>query len=179
MSCLPSCGTCSFWQTKSLSPLHPALVPQLKAKDDEYVKSLKRQADDVDLLVGRMVAQFKSLRKTFDEELEEIETAFMQERAELKQSNQQELASLMQKRLDKEEQYMDARRRRVDEDQRQLEAQRVQVHSSRCLAPLSACHFVVTVAPGRLRLLRCCIHAACQAPARLASLPAQIDRQSC
>lgn len=83
-------------------------------------------ADDVELLLERMTRQFTALRKTFDDELEEVETAFMQERAELMHSNQQELSALMQKRLDKEEQYMEARRRRVDEDQRQLEAQRVQ-----------------------------------------------------
>mmetsp|Transcript_26085 Transcript_26085/g.52305 ORF Transcript_26085/g.52305 Transcript_26085/m.52305 type:complete len:654 (-) Transcript_26085:253-2214(-) len=99
---------------------------ELKAKDDEYVKSLKKQSDDIELLLERMTRQFASLRKTFEDELEEIETAFMQERAELMHANQQELAALMQKRLDKEEQYMEARRRRVDEDQRQLEAQRVQ-----------------------------------------------------
>ena len=99
---------------------------ELKAKDDEYVKSLKKQNDDIELLLERMTRQFTSLRKTFDDELEEIETAFMQERAELMHSNQTELSALMQKRLDKEEAYMEARRRRVDEDQRQLEGQRVQ-----------------------------------------------------
>ena len=77
---------------------------ELKAKDDEYVKSLKKQNDDVELLLERMTRQFTSLRKTFDDELEEIETSFMQERAELMHSNQQELQALMQKRLDKEEQ---------------------------------------------------------------------------
>ena len=99
---------------------------ELKSKDDEYVKSLKRQSDDIELLLERMTRQFGNLRKTFDEELEEIETAFMQERGELMGANQQELNALSQKRKDKEEQYMEARRRRVDEDQRQLEAQRVQ-----------------------------------------------------
>merc|ERR1719284_661360 len=42
------------------------------------------------------------------------------------QSHEDELTSLMDKRREKEEQYMDHRRRRVDEDQKQLEAQRVQ-----------------------------------------------------
>ena len=99
---------------------------ELKAKDDEYVKALKRQSDDVELLLERMTRQFTNLRRTFDDELEEIETAFMQERAELMSANKEELYALMKKRGDKEEQYMEARRRRVDEDQRQLEAQRVQ-----------------------------------------------------
>ena len=36
----------------------------------------------------------------------------------------------MDKRREKEEQYMEARRRRVEEDQRQLEAQRVQARAA-------------------------------------------------
>jgi len=95
---------------------------ELKAKDDEYVKSLKKQAEDIETLVERMGKQFIDLRGCFEEELEEVETAFMQERHELMQANEDELTSLMDKRREKEEQYMDHRRRRVDEDQRQLEA---------------------------------------------------------
>ena len=112
---------------------------ELKAKDDEYVKSLKKQNDDIELLLERMTRQFTSLRKTFDDELEEIETSFMQERAELMHSNQQELLALMQKRLDKEEQYMEARKRRVEEDQRQLEAQQEQLKRLQLQAELSLC----------------------------------------
>jgi len=99
---------------------------ELKAKDDEYIKSLKKQAEDIDLLLERMGKQFAALRKAFEDELEQVETSFMQERHALMQSNVAELKQLMEKRKDKEESYMEARRRRVDEDMRQLEAQRVQ-----------------------------------------------------
>eukprot|EP00965_Chrysotila_dentata_P164897 5444432-Pleurochrysis_carterae.AAC.1 len=51
---------------------------ELKAKDDEYVKSLKKEAEDIDLLLERMGKHFSSLRTSFEDELEEIETAFMQ-----------------------------------------------------------------------------------------------------
>ena len=99
---------------------------ELKAKDDEYVKSLKKQAEDIDLLLERMGRQYGLLRKEFEDQLEDVETAFMQERHELMQGNADELNGLMERRRSKEEQYMEARRRRVEEDQRQLEAQRVQ-----------------------------------------------------
>ena len=99
---------------------------ELKAKDDEYVKSLKKQAEDIDLLLERMGRQYGLLRKAFEDELEDVETAFMQERHELMESNKSELMGLMERRRTKEEQYMEARKRRVEEDQRQLEAQRVQ-----------------------------------------------------
>jgi len=99
---------------------------ELKAKDDEYIKSLKKQSEDVDTLLERMGRQFTALRRAYEDELEEVETAFMQERHELMQAHETEINALMDKRREKEEQYMEARRRRVDEDQRQLEAQRVQ-----------------------------------------------------
>ena len=39
---------------------------EIKSKDDEYVKSLKKQGDDVDLLLERMASQFKTLSKAFE-----------------------------------------------------------------------------------------------------------------
>jgi len=51
---------------------------ELKSKDDEYIKSLKKQAEDIDALLERMGRQFGSLRRTFEDELDEVETAFMQ-----------------------------------------------------------------------------------------------------
>ena len=42
---------------------------ELKAKDDEYVKSLKKQAEDVDLLLDKMGQQYRSLRGAFEVEL--------------------------------------------------------------------------------------------------------------
>ena len=91
---------------------------ELKAKDDEYVKSLKKQAEDIDLLLERMGRQYGMLRtltltphplphphpnphpnphplpnpnphphpspgmlrKAFEDELDDVETAFMQVR---------------------------------------------------------------------------------------------------
>lgn len=99
---------------------------ELKSKDDEYVKALKKQAEDVDLLILKMGNQFKKLRKHYEEELEEIESAFMQERQVLIDQNRAEIETLMEKRRKKEESYMDQRKDRADEDQKQLEAQRVQ-----------------------------------------------------
>jgi len=98
---------------------------ELKAKDDEYVKSLKKQAEDIDLLLERMGRQYGMLRKAFEDELDDVETAFMQERHELMTANGTELTSLMERRKEQEEQYMEARRGRVEEHQLQLQAQRV------------------------------------------------------
>lgn len=71
---------------------------ELKMKDDDYVKALKRQAEDVDTLLQRMGAQFATQRAAYENELEEIEEAFMQEREDLLTANKSELGKLMEKR---------------------------------------------------------------------------------
>lgn len=46
---------------------------ELKSKDDQYVKDLKKQAEDVDLMIERMEEQIKNLTKALREEMKEIE----------------------------------------------------------------------------------------------------------
>ena len=46
---------------------------ELKAKDDHYVKDLKKQAEDIDLMIERMEEQIKNLTKAYREELNQIE----------------------------------------------------------------------------------------------------------
>lgn len=48
-------------------------VQELKASDDRYVKDLKRQARDVDLMIERMQEQISGLMKSYREELDLIE----------------------------------------------------------------------------------------------------------
>lgn len=51
---------------------------ELKKKDDEFVKTLKRQAEDVDTLLQYMSHQFVEVQAAYKEELDEIEAAFLQ-----------------------------------------------------------------------------------------------------
>lgn len=46
---------------------------ELKNKDDLFVKTLKRNADDVDLLIERMKDQLFNMRKFYLEELNNVE----------------------------------------------------------------------------------------------------------
>lgn len=45
----------------------------MKSLDDRYVKDLKKQAEDVDLMIERMDEQIKTLTKAYREELLQIE----------------------------------------------------------------------------------------------------------
>ncbi|CAH3150788.1 unnamed protein product [Pocillopora meandrina] len=99
---------------------------ELKAKDDQYVKDLKKAAEDVDLMVERMEEQMKHLTKAYREELTQIEKAFVTERGELIDNNRKKWDTSMQQRRDKEVEYMDSRRKRVEDHENQLQTLRVQ-----------------------------------------------------
>ncbi|EDO36670.1 predicted protein, partial [Nematostella vectensis] len=60
---------------------------ELKAKDDQYVKDLKKAAEDIDLMIEREEEQVKQLTKAYREELTQIEKAFVTERSELIENN--------------------------------------------------------------------------------------------
>ncbi|XP_030655534.1 dynein regulatory complex protein 1 isoform X2 [Nomascus leucogenys] len=53
------------------------LQQELKIKDDQYVKDLKKQSDDICLLLERMEEQVKNVMKTFREELYNIELEYL------------------------------------------------------------------------------------------------------
>ena len=72
----------------SLPPSLPSPPSQeLKAKDDQYVKHLKKQAEDVDLILERMEEQARVLLRAYHQELEQIESAFTSERKKLKDTH--------------------------------------------------------------------------------------------
>lgn len=101
------------------------LQQELKVKDDQYVKHLKKQAEDVDLLVERMEEQGKTLLKAYREELGEIEKALNVERQELLEGQQAEWEEAMQQRREKEKWSLEERERRIEENEAQLQHIRV------------------------------------------------------
>lgn len=94
------------------------LQQELKASDDRYVKDLKRQAKDIDLLVERMEEQISTLKKSYREDLHQIENSLDEERRTLltkhkkkweherKDRNEKELKNMMQS-LSVMEEYAD------------------------------------------------------------------------
>ncbi|GFR65867.1 dynein regulatory complex protein 1-like [Elysia marginata] len=98
----------------------------LKAKDDLYVKDLKKMAEDIDLMIERMNEQVDNLGKGQREELEEIERAFVAERNELLEIQKKKWDEKMAFRREKEEENLLARARRVEDFEQQLQHLRVQ-----------------------------------------------------
>lgn len=99
---------------------------ELKQKDDHYVKDLKKQAEDIDLMIERMDEQVKQLTKADRQELNEIEKSFVAERTELLETHTKKWDQTMQMRRDKEVDFMKSREKRVDDYEQQLQHLRVQ-----------------------------------------------------
>ncbi|GLC76023.1 DNA replication checkpoint protein Drc1 [Pleodorina starrii] len=97
---------------------------ELKKKDDEFVKTLKRQAEDIDTLLQYMSRQFVEMQNAFKEELDEIENAFLQERSDLLESNRREMQELFDRRSRLEQDFMDRYLAAVESYQQQLEGHR-------------------------------------------------------
>ncbi|XP_045142522.1 dynein regulatory complex protein 1 [Echinops telfairi] len=101
------------------------LQQELKTKDDQYVKDLKKQADDICLLLERIEEQVKSVMKTFRQELAHIEKAFEIERQELLANNKKKWERALQAHNAKELEYLVSRIKKVEEYERQLNKQRI------------------------------------------------------
>lgn len=99
---------------------------ELKSKDDQYVKDLKKQAEDIDLIIERMNAQIKNLQKAYREELTKIDQAFESERIELLEKQRGEWDGFMKQRSTKEVDYLKEAEQRVEDFSSQLQHLRVQ-----------------------------------------------------
>uniref|UniRef100_A0A8C5LDX8 Dynein regulatory complex protein 1 n=1 Tax=Jaculus jaculus TaxID=51337 RepID=A0A8C5LDX8_JACJA len=101
------------------------LQQELKIKDDQYVKDLKKQSDDICLLLERMEEQVKNVMKNFRQELYHIEKAFEAERQELMTSNKKKWERALQAHNAKELEYLLNRMKKVDDYEKQLNKQRI------------------------------------------------------
>ena len=94
---------------------------QLRDKEEEYVKSLKQQSEDIDRLIETMHAQTNTMVAAYTRELKSIEDAFCQERRELLDANEKEIEGLVNQRRARERDHGKRREARVWEDQKVLE----------------------------------------------------------
>lgn len=101
---------------------------ELKSKDEEYVRTLKFQAADVEELLGRMRREFKELSEEYEVELESVEDAFLSERAELLKKNKAEVDGRFEARRQAEIDYAAAKQRREASQHAEIEDLMVHDH---------------------------------------------------
>lgn len=116
-----SCGAMVDEKDKLIGELQQ----ELKSKDDQYVKHLKKQAEDVDLILERMEEQSKTLFKAYREELAEIEKSFHTERQALLESQKAEWDATTKERSEKEKFYLEERERRIERNEKEIQHLRV------------------------------------------------------
>ncbi|CAH8865297.1 unnamed protein product [Trichobilharzia szidati] len=68
---------------------------EVKAKDDHYVRELKKRTEDIDLLAERMESQIKAMQRAYREEIIAIENAFLEQREKLTNEQNTEWEMLM------------------------------------------------------------------------------------
>ncbi|XP_015285287.1 PREDICTED: LOW QUALITY PROTEIN: dynein regulatory complex protein 1 [Gekko japonicus] len=130
-----------LWEVLNLQQQHCALLieeknkliselqQELKSKDDQYVKDLKKQSDDVNLLLERMEEQIRNVMKNYRRELLQIEKAFELElrvRRERLTCNRKKWDQAMQALNQQELEFMTARLKKVEEYEWELNRLRVQ-----------------------------------------------------
>jgi len=95
---------------------------ELKNKDEEYIKMLKQQSADITSLIGKMRDQYHTLRRHYEQQLEQIEEAFEQERTDLLGKNKAEIEALFEKRRHMEEmEFLERRQERQKGFEHQIE----------------------------------------------------------
>ena len=97
------------------------LKSQLRDKEEEYVKSLKDQTDDIDTLIVEMHSRTKKMVKAYREELLSIEGAYSQERRELLDSCSSEIEALMKSRGERELELKKKRDQAIAEGEQTLD----------------------------------------------------------
>lgn len=101
-------------------------MSQLKDKDEEYVKALKKQNDDIDDLVKAMRKQFIDMRNDYGDQLNIIENNFNTERQKILNRNAEEIKALFEQQKALEIEFMNLRSRKEDEYTRELEKLKTQ-----------------------------------------------------
>ena len=82
------------------------LQRELKEKDEEYVAILAQQQEDMITLMSRMREQFHEHVRTCEEQLSLIESAFVQERDVVVESNMAQIKQLFEQRTDMEQRIL-------------------------------------------------------------------------
>ncbi|NXT90600.1 DRC1 protein, partial [Anhinga rufa] len=102
------------------------LQQELKNKDEQYVQAIKKQSDDIYLLLERMEEQIRIMLKTYRHKLLQIEKAFELERRELLDNNRKKWEEAIQAHNAQELEYLHARVRKVEDFEKQLNQLRVE-----------------------------------------------------
>ncbi|NWR78162.1 DRC1 protein, partial [Centropus unirufus] len=102
------------------------LQEELKNKDEQYMEAIKKQSDDIFLLLERMEEQIRNMLTSYHQKLLRIEKAFELEQQELLDSHRKKWEEAIQVHNAKELENLHDRLRKVEEFEVQLKQLQVQ-----------------------------------------------------
>lgn len=94
---------------------------QLRSKDEEYVKILRFQGEEIGSLIGKIRSEFRELRSEYETEMETIENAYIEEREQLVSTLTGEIDALFDTRRANEAFYKESKQKREELYQREIE----------------------------------------------------------
>lgn len=83
-----------------------SIQQELVRRDEAYVELLRQQAEETDELVGAMAQDSAAQQLAHAQQLEDVEAAYLQERAELLAATKAELDALLENRSSMEQSFM-------------------------------------------------------------------------
>jgi dynein regulatory complex protein 1 len=94
---------------------------QLRGKDEEYVRTLRQQSEDIDELLHRIRREFRELQTEYDKELDSIEDAYFEERERIIGEHTSEIDSMFEHRRNREDHYKESKATTGDRYQRDID----------------------------------------------------------
>lgn len=94
---------------------------ELESRDEQYIKELKKQAEEMDTLLDQLQGQFTTMQRAYKQELSEIERAHMIERGQILESNNKELEAMAIQRQQYEQRALNDAHDRYDKNRQQLD----------------------------------------------------------
>lgn len=91
------------------------LEQELRGKEDEYLKALAAQKEDITSLLARMKAQFEEMRDSYEQALVDVENSFLGERGGLLAQQRKEIDALFDARKAMEAKYTEERLEREEQ----------------------------------------------------------------
>lgn len=97
-----------------------------RLNDDVHTSSLKDHAEKLKALRGTIELELSEMQKSFSEEFEAVEEAYIDDRARLLESNKEELAALLLTKSNLEAHHIKTKQIRIDADKSDIDAARKQ-----------------------------------------------------
>ncbi|XP_071335511.1 dynein regulatory complex protein 1 isoform X2 [Trachinotus anak] len=91
------------------------LQQEMKVGDERYVKDLRKEAEELDLMIERMEDHMKTLKKAYREEMDQIKRVYQQQSEVVLTRDVTEWDQLMKELWEKEQERLEQRKEKVEE----------------------------------------------------------------